>query len=127
MITRFNTAEDAARLFGPALADDSVESVVALHLDDDRRMIGMDVYPATPGPEGAGIPVRAILAAALHYGTTILILGHNRPGGDPTPTEQDRAVTRYLAHAAALLDIRLEDHLVYGGAEWRSFRQLGLI
>jgi DNA repair protein RadC len=123
MTSRFDTAKDAAELFGPALAGESVEAVVALHLDPGRRMIGMDVYPS-PG-RGAELPVRTILEAALRYDATILILGSNHPGGDPTPTEEDCATTRDLADAARLLDIRLEDHLVYSGGEWRSFRQLG--
>ena len=127
MTIRVDTAEDAVQLFGPALAAGAAAAVAAIHLDSERRMIGMDVYPAAAGEEDAEIPVRAILEAALRCDAMILILGHNHPGGDPTPTGRDCAVTRELAHAALLLDIKLDDQLVYGGGEWRSFRQLGLL
>ena len=127
MTTRVDTAEDAAQLFGPALAAGAAAAVAAIHLDAERRMLGRDVYAAAPGRGDVEIPVRSILEAALRYDAMILILGHNHPGGDPAPTERDCAVTRELAHAALLLDIRLDDHLVYGGGEWRSFRQLGLL
>ena len=57
---------------------------------------------------------------------TALILCHNHPSGDPTPSSADITLTAELTRAAALLDIDLIDHLIVGDGRWVSLRRLGL-
>jgi DNA repair protein RadC len=72
---------------------------------------------------------REVLGPALREGASSLLLIHNHPSGDPTPSREDIRLTRQLADAAKLLDIRLHDHVIVGnGTEsWTSLAQRGLI
>ena len=70
---------------------------------------------------------REVLGPALREGAASLILVHNHPSGDPTPSREDLRLTRQLAEAARLLDLRLHDHIIVGnGTErWVSLAQRG--
>jgi DNA repair protein RadC len=56
-----------------------------------------------------------------------LIVAHNHPSGDPTPSAHDRSVTRQLVDAGRLLDIPVYDHLVLGAGALLSFAEPGLL
>jgi DNA repair protein RadC len=56
-----------------------------------------------------------------------LIVAHNHPSGDPTPSADDRSITRQLVDAGRLLDIPVYDHLVLGAARYLSFAEAGLL
>jgi DNA repair protein RadC len=120
------TAEDAAKLFEPAVADAKLEVLIALHLDGENRMLGMDVYPSS-SPDAAEMPVREIIAAALRLGSAEIVLAHNHPSGDASPSDAELRATRRLADISRGVGIMLIDHLIYGGGEWRSLRQMGLM
>jgi len=70
---------------------------------------------------------REVLGPALREGASSLILIHSHPSGDPTPSREDLRLTRQLADAARLLDLRLHDHIIVGnGTErWVSLAQRG--
>ena len=72
---------------------------------------------------------REVLGPALREGAAALILIHNHPSGDPTPSREDMRLTRQLVDGATLLDVRLHDHLIVGnGTErWVSLAQRGLL
>ncbi|WP_328831952.1 RadC family protein [Thermaurantiacus tibetensis] len=70
---------------------------------------------------------REIVKRALELGASALILVHNHPSGDPTPSRDDVALTRQVVAAAALHDITVHDHLVIGREGHASFRALGLL
>lgn len=120
---KVDTARQAAELFAPRLIARQCEAVAVLHLDSDRGLLDIVVEET----EGAGLPVRDILAAALRLGAVALIVARSRPAGDPLPTAEDRADARRLADAAASLGVRLTDHFIFAGAECHSFRELGLL
>jgi DNA repair protein RadC len=61
------------------------------------------------------------------YGAAGVIIAHNHPSGDPTPSAEDRAVTQQLLAAGRLLDIPLYDHVVLAGERWVSFATTGLL
>lgn len=75
------------------------------------------------------VPVytREVAKRALELGASALILVHNHPSGDPTPSESDIAMTRKIVTAVEALDITLHDHLVVGQAGEVSFRDAGLL
>ena len=120
------TARDAANQFAPLFAATENEKLAVLHLDAGRRMIACDEWPVGER-HAVGLPLRDILAAALKWDAVGLVIAHNHPSGDPQPSEADIEATRQLAEAAATLDIRLHDHLIFAGGECRSFRELGLL
>jgi DNA repair protein RadC len=66
--------------------------------------------------------------ACLTPGTTGLIVVHNHPSGDPTPSQDDARLTIRLVHAADVLDMPLLDHLIVGDAgRYYSFREAGIV
>lgn len=70
---------------------------------------------------------REVFAPALREGAAALIVAHNHPSGDPTPSAEDRDVTVRLADAGRLLGVRLLDHVVVGDPGFLSMRERGLL
>ena len=64
---------------------------------------------------------------AVRESAGAVVFVHNHPSGEPTPSEDDIAVTRRLTHAAELLGIRVLDHVIVGDGEYASFKEMGLI
>ena len=121
-----DTAKAAVELLTPFYAALVNETIVVIHLDGEREMIAVTIE--RPGSEDeVELPIRTILAKALKLGATGFIVSHNHPSGDPRPSPADEAATRALAQAAASVELRLHDHLIFGGGECRSFRDLGLL
>ena len=74
-----------------------------------------------------GFPLRTIIADALALESSGIVLAHNHPGGDPSPSRADINATRALADLAHPLGIRLHDHLIFARGDCRSLRALGLM
>ena len=70
---------------------------------------------------------REVVKRALELGASALILVHNHPSGDPTPSKADIAVTKDIVKAAAPLGVAVHDHLIIGRGRHTSLRDLGLI
>jgi DNA repair protein RadC len=84
--------------------------------------------PGESRPWGASlVHPREVLGPALREGAAALILVHNHPSGDPTPSREDLRLTRQLADGARLLDLRLHDHIIIGNGteQWVSLAQRG--
>ena len=72
---------------------------------------------------------REVLGPALREGAASVILVHNHPSGDPSPSREDVRLTRQLVDGARLLDLNIHDHLIIGnGTErWVSFAERGML
>lgn len=70
---------------------------------------------------------REIIKRALELGAAALILVHNHPSGDPSPSKADIELTRRIAQATRLMDIALTDHIIIARRGWASLRALGLL
>ena len=70
---------------------------------------------------------REVVKRALALGASALILVHNHPSGDPTPSRGDIDITRQVAEAGRSLGITLHDHIVIGRGRHASFKSLGLL
>jgi DNA repair protein RadC len=72
---------------------------------------------------------REVLGPALREGAAPLLLVHNHPSGDATPSKEDVTLTRQLAESARLVGVRLHDHLIVGNGtgQWVSLAQRGLL
>jgi DNA repair protein RadC len=68
-----------------------------------------------------------VVKRALELGASAIILVHNHPSGDPTPSRADIAMTREIAAAAKALKIEVHDHLIIGRGKHASFKVLGLL
>lgn len=70
---------------------------------------------------------REVVRRALEHGAGAVILVHNHPSGDPTPSDSDIQITRKVIQAASPLEIRVHDHIIVGRHESKSLKQMGLI
>jgi len=70
---------------------------------------------------------REVFRRALKKGAVSIIIGHNHPSGDPTPSEDDRTMTMKLKQGGELLSIPLVDHIILGDNEHYSFKAKGII
>lgn len=95
------------------------EQVRAAFLDSGQRLIRTEIL-STGTPECATVHPRQIVRRALELSASAVVLVHNHPSGDPTPSASDRAITERLAAALATVDITLLDHLVIARAGWAS-------
>lgn len=69
---------------------------------------------------------REVFRPAIRDGAAAIILAHNHPSGDPSPSAEDLAITGKLIEAGGLLDIQVLDHLVIGDGRYCSMREQGL-
>ena len=109
-----------------ALARERTEQFCVLFLDPRNRLIADEVLHRGTVNHAPVYP-REVVKRALELHATALILVHNHPSGDPTPSEADVEMTRLVGEAARVLEIALHDHVIVAQGAWRSLRQLGLM
>jgi DNA repair protein RadC len=109
-----------------AMSHSSVEEVRVLFLNAKNVLIANEAMWRGSVDEAA-VHVREVIARAIALGATAIILVHNHPSGDPTPSQQDIRLTRTLIEAGRPLGIAVHDHLVIGSGGHSSLRTLGLI
>jgi DNA repair protein RadC len=117
---------DVAAVARALLADEAQEVVLCLHLDGRHRVRGVQEV-ARGGLAAAQVDLRVLLAAALVGAAQAIVLCHNHPSGDPTPSADDLALTRRVQEAAELLGIELLDHVIVGDGAHASLREGGLV
>ncbi|WP_010544371.1 RadC family protein [Sphingomonas elodea] len=108
------------------MAPHAIERVRVLHLNT-RNMLIRDELMHEGSIDEAPIYVRQVIARALHLGSAALILVHNHPSGDPSPSRADIDVTRRIAEAGKPLGIVVHDHIIIGSEGHASLRAKGLI
>jgi DNA repair protein RadC len=109
-----------------AMARETNEQFRLLFLDRKNRLIG-DEIQARGTVDHTPVYVREVVKRALDLGATALILVHNHPSGDPTPSRADIEMTRDIARAAAPLGVTIHDHIIIGRGEPASLRAMGLL
>lgn len=117
---------DVARLVGPHLRDLPVEEFHLLALDTRSRVL-RDVLVTRGLLDSSLVHPREVFRAAIAEAAAGIILVHNHPSGDPTPSAEDRAVTRQLVAAGQLLDLPVHDHVIVAGDRFVSFATAGLL
>ena len=124
-------AREAARLFREFIGDAPQEHFVLMVLDSRRRVIGIN--EVSIGTLSASlVHPREVFRAAILLNGAAVIVSHNHPSGDPSPSAEDREATRRLPRAGELLGIPVADHIVIGEGEgdsvrFFSFRESGLL
>jgi DNA repair protein RadC len=102
------------------------EQFRVLHLDGKYRLLA-DEVAGDGAPSFVNVDTRAILARAFEVGSTSIILVHNHPGGDPTPSETDILKTRSIAQGGRCAGLHTIDHIIVAKGEHYSFRAHGLL
>jgi DNA repair protein RadC len=124
---RLNGLAAARHFFAGCMADSDPgrESIWVAHVDRQARCLHVSRHE---GDEtGAPFPLKEIIRDAAMHGSAGILLAHNHPGGDATPSDSDCRATRRLASAAEALDCTVVDHLIFAGEECISFRRIGLL
>jgi len=103
-----------------------VEQFRVLFLNRRNRLLRDEVMGRGTVGEAPIYP-REVIRRALDVGATALLLVHNHPSGDPTPSQSDIVVTQRIIRAARELEITVHDHILVARSGWKSFRQEGLI
>ncbi len=109
-----------------ALAHETREQFRVLFLDKKNQLIA-DETMNSGTVDHAPVYPREVVRRALEFSASAVILVHNHPSGDPTPSQADIDMTRQIAEAARHLRISVHDHLVVGRDGVASFKALGLM
>jgi DNA repair protein RadC len=123
VVSSWNQLLDYCRI---AMADEQTERFRILFLDRKNRII-RDEVQQTGTVDHTPVYPREVIKRALELGASSLILVHNHPSGDPTPSEADIATTRELAEVGARLGITLHDHVIVAKGGFRSLKAMGLL
>lgn len=108
--------------FAPRFRDERREFFVAAFLDVRHRLIGEEVISC--GSLAASlVHPREVFRSAIRHAAAGLVVAHNHPSGDPTPSTEDWAVTERLRLSGETLGIELLDHVVIGDGAWASLRE----
>jgi DNA repair protein RadC len=109
-----------------AMAHSKIEQFRLLFLDRKNVLIADEVQQ-TGTVDHAPVYPREVVKRALELGASALILVHNHPSGDPTPSKADIDMTNEIKQSAAVLGVTLHDHIVIRRQGHASFRSLGLL
>ncbi len=118
---------DVARLMAPLVADFSQESFWLILLDGRNKVTGISLI-SLGSLTAALVHPREVFKPAIAGAAAALVLLHNHPSGDPSPSAEDIALTRRLSEVAELVGIKVLDHIVIGeGGSYRSLADEGLL
>ena len=120
------SSNDVVRIFRPLLTEMKHEECWCLYLNTGNRIVERQRV-SQGGVQATVVDHRLVIKRALELLATQIILVHNHPSGAALPSEQDKILTKKIAEAAALFDIRLLDHLIIARGGEYSFRQSGLL
>ncbi len=121
-----NCPEDVRRLLGPEMAPLAQEQLRVLLLNTRNKVVGQRVV-YQGNVNSAIVRPAEVLRPAVIEAVPSIIVSHNHPSGDPTPSPEDVACTRDLTQAAKLLGVELLDHVVIGGEKFVSLKERGLM
>ena len=117
---------DVWRYFAPRLEGLPEEEFHVAILDSQHRL-ERDVLISRGILNGSLVHPREVFREAIAERAAALVLVHNHPSGDPSPSPDDREVTAQLVAAGRLLDIPVQDHIVIGRGRYLSFAEAGLL
>ncbi|HEX8301418.1 RadC family protein [Sphingomonas sp.] len=108
------------------MAHHAIERFRVLHLNS-RNMLIRDELMSEGSIDEAAVYVREVVRRAIDLGSAAVILVHNHPSGDPSPSRADIEITRSIAEAGKRLNITVHDHIVIGSEGHTSLRAQGLL
>ena len=109
-----------------AMAHSSVEEVRVLFLNAKNMLLANEAMWRGSVDE-ASVHVREVISRAIALGATAIIIVHNHPSGDPSPSQQDIRLTRDLIEAGRHMKVTVHDHVIVGAQGRSSMKAMGLI
>lgn len=127
---KINTPDDAARLALEFVrsSDDDKEHFWAVLLNQKHHYL-MHTEVSMGNQSASLVHPREVFGPAVREGAATILLVHNHPSGDPTPSAEDRELTGRLSECGKLLGIEVLDHVIVGSGtgRWFSFRDAGML
>ena len=123
---KFDSPEKIAEYYMERLRHFATENVLLVMLDNKGHLLGERTI--SKGTVNASlISPREIFIQALKFDASSIILIHNHPSGDASPSKPDKAVTKQIHECGKLMNIPLIDHIIIGDHTYSSFKELGLL
>ncbi len=122
----FNSPGLVAQYFMESMRHRDTECVILVSLDTKGRML-REKKISDGSVRMSLISPREIFLEALHAKAVNILLVHNHPSGDPTPSRWDRELTENVSKLGAMMDILLLDHIIIGDNRYTSFKELGYL
>lgn len=123
---KINCGEDVFRVFGSKMMDLESENFKVIYLNTRKRVLKEKTLFVGTLDESVVHP-REIFKVALEEGAAGIVLVHNHPSGDPTPSDDDVRVTKELIEAGKILGVDVLDHVIIGRNGYWSIMENGLI
>ncbi len=122
---KVSSSREAFEILAPFFSDRSHEHFIAIFLDQSNKLLSV-VPISSGGLTATVVDPRLIFRKALEVkNTTQIIISHNHPSGNVTPSQADRKITQKLIDGAKLLDFKIVDHIIVGHNEYYSFSDVG--
>jgi DNA repair protein RadC len=122
----YQTSQGVFDYISYSMQDLKKEVFKVIYLNGQNQIIDTaDLFEGTL--ESIPIRPREVVESAIKHNATALIVAHNHPSGDPTPSQGDKQLTRDLVFIGILLPIRVLDHIIVGDNRYFSFADEGLI
>lgn len=118
-----HNAEEAYRALHPHLVGRENERMVVIVLDARNQVVAIEVT-AEGSPAEVAIHIGSLFAPAVRHRASAIVMAHNHPSGDPSPSSEDIAITERAIAGGVLLGIDVFDHLVVGGERYVSLREM---
>ena len=122
----FNEPSTIAAYYMEDFRHSDQEQVALMLLNTKNRLLGEQIISKGTANASAVSP-REIFIQALHYHAVSIVLVHNHPSGDPTPSREDLAFTERVREAGAFLGVELLDHVIIGDRKYMSFRESSIL
>ena len=123
---KVTSVNDLYKIFSQYLSDLQTEEFWAIFLNQKNHVI-YKTQISKGGISGTLVDVRVIFRIAIEHLATSVVVAHNHPTGNLTPSQPDISITRRIKEAGYLLDIKLLDHLIIGENSFFSFSEQGLL
>ncbi|MEM7467847.1 MAG: DNA repair protein RadC [Pseudomonadota bacterium] len=123
---RLTTSELAANYAKTALSSLTRETFACLFLDTQNTLIAFEIVSEGTIDRAVVYP-REIVRLVIEHQASAVIFCHNHPSGNPSPSEADKAITKQLVAALALIEVKVLDHLIVAAEQCTSLADLGLI
>ena len=118
--------EDAAHYAMPRFRFEQREHFAVMLLNTKNHILGLT--DVSVGSLSASIVhPREVFRAALRYAAAAMILIHNHPSGDPSPSQEDISVTQRLVRAGKIMDVPVLDHIILGDGRFTSLKEKGML
>jgi DNA repair protein RadC len=108
------------------MARERIEQFRVLFLDNRNRLLA-DEAQGTGTVNHTPVYPREVVKRALELHASAIILVHNHPSGDPSPSVEDIEMTKEIKRAAQALSLVLHDHIIIGNGQWLSFRKMSYL